>query len=88
MNAPAVIVAGVDWENINGVKIKMGCITVGTSGVPAPFEPCHYVRKDIADGLQCALVCLADAYASCNGEDHPAYARARAAIAKAKGEAQ
>lgn len=47
MVSPNEIVASVDYENIDGFRIRMGCVTVGTEGVPQPFEPTHYVRRDV-----------------------------------------
>ena len=47
--APEFIVASVDWESIFGRKMTMACVTVGTEGVPSPFEPTHYIRKDVSD---------------------------------------
>jgi len=47
--APERIVASVDWESILGHKMTMACVTVGTEGVPSPFEPTHYIRKDVSD---------------------------------------
>ena len=45
--APKEIVVSVDYENINGTRLRMGCVTVGTDGVPMPFDPIHYIRRDI-----------------------------------------
>lgn len=41
-----------------------------------------------APDLLAALKTLCAAYEACNGEDHPAYKQARAAIAKAEGGAE
>lgn len=63
--------------------MKMGCVTAGTDGVPAPFDACHYVRGDISRSLLDALEdCLAqlDALGSAGSD------KAEAAIARAKGE--
>ena len=49
--APKEIVAGVDYENFNGTRLRMGCVTVGTDGVPMPFDPTHYIRRDIHRAL-------------------------------------
>lgn len=90
MNAPAKIVASLGWEKINGIRIKMACVTCGTDGAPAPFEPCHYVRKDIADELLEALEDLLEVCAHSVGELDPRepIKAARAAITKAKGESK
>ena len=45
--APEEIVVSVDYENFNGTRLRMGCVTVGTDGVPMPFDPIHYIRRDI-----------------------------------------
>lgn len=47
MDSPNEIVASVDYENIGGTRVRMGCVTVGTEGVPQPFEPTHYIRRDV-----------------------------------------
>ena len=52
--APEKIVASVHWENINGHRVRLGCVTVGTDGVPSPFYPAHYIRKDVSDALVAA----------------------------------
>ena len=52
--APEKIVASVGWENINGQRVRLGCVTVGTDGVPSPFYPAHYIRKDVSDALVAA----------------------------------
>ena len=66
--APERIVASVDWESILGHKMTMACVTVGTEGVPSPFEPTHYIRKDVSDARvkQAREEALREAAAICN----------------------
>ena len=49
--APEEIVVSVDYENFNGTRLRMGCVTVGTDGVPMPFDPIHYIRRDVHRAL-------------------------------------
>ena len=49
--APSEIVVSVDYENFNGTRLRMGVVTVGTDGVPMPFDPIHYIRRDIHRAL-------------------------------------
>jgi len=49
--APEEIVASVDYENVNGKRLRMGYVTAGTDGVPMPFDPIHYIRRDVHRAL-------------------------------------
>ena len=73
----------------------MSCVTVGTSGVPDPFEPTHYVMKETHDALVKAYDELAAALSEampeiddncfyCNDELHNSLATHK----KARGETQ
>ena len=48
--------------------------------------PTEALDEGVVKDMLGALRNLCTAYASCNGEDHPAYIAARAAITKATGE--
>lgn len=56
-DAPEVIVAGVDWETIAGIRMKMGCVTVGTTAyretrrrdLPLPPLCCRQGSPETAD---------------------------------------
>lgn len=67
MDAPREIVASVDYETVNGTHLRMGYVTVGTDGVPRPFDPTHYVRRDVHRETVAALearIAKADALAA------------------------
>ena len=49
--APKEIVASVFYENVNGKRLRMGHVTAGTDGVPMPFDPIHYIRRDVHRAL-------------------------------------
>ena len=69
-----------DWPISSTARRNAAC-RAACEGIPTEALE----DNAVADMLE-ALLNLCTAYASCNGEDHPAYIAARAAIAKATGE--
>lgn len=43
VHTPDRIMASLGWEVLNGHRIKIACVTVGTE-MPAPFEPAYFLR--------------------------------------------
>ncbi|MFE3837316.1 hypothetical protein [Pseudogemmobacter sonorensis] len=54
-------------------------------GDPHPVRADACLHGEALEEVRAALVDLARAYAACNGEDHPAYIRASADLAKIGG---
>lgn len=47
--SPERITVSVDWEVMNGYRMKFACVTKGTEGVPDPFGPSFYIHEDAVE---------------------------------------
>jgi hypothetical protein len=82
----------LDWPGIEGDSCSIVIIgdegsDCGVQGATLEEAAANARLIAAAPDLLAALKALCAAYEACNGEDHPAYALARAAILKAEGAA-